>query len=164
MHQVVPALLASFGWDTIPARRLSPKKFEWEPQNRPSFSPHPRPHPLKPLTCGPPPMYWLVISWWCPSPLCMLHFIWTLFLFGLHTISAISVFVWFYCMRWLVFIFCGVKDVWAFELIFLTFYPFLDWALLGQNPLSSCQAHVLLFYVRGLFCYWSFHIALSYLL
>ena len=33
------------------------------------------------------------------------------------------------------FIFCGVKDVWAFGLMFSAFHPFLDWALLGQKAL-----------------------------
>ena len=63
----------------------------------------------------------------------MLHSIWILFLSSLHTISAASVFVWFYGTCWLVFIFCGMKDVWTFGLIFSAFYPFLNWALLGKN-------------------------------
>ena len=53
----------------------------------------------------------------------------SLFRSSLHTISAVSMFVWFCFTYWLVFIICGVKDVWAFGLMFLTFYPFLDWAL-----------------------------------
>ena len=31
------------------------------------------------------------------------------------------------------FIFCGVKDVWAFGLIFLAFYPFFGLAFLGPH-------------------------------
>ena len=47
-----------------------------------------------------------------------------LFLSNFHTIFPASVFVWFYCTFWLVFLSCGVKDVWTFRLRFLAFYPF----------------------------------------
>ena len=65
----------------------------------------------------------------------------SLFLSSLHTIYATFAFVWFCCTYWLIFISCGVKDVWAFGLIFASFYPFLDQVSLGHNPLSSCWAH-----------------------
>ena len=87
-----------------------------------------------------------------------------LFLSSLHTIFATFVFVWFRCTCWLMFIFCGVKDAWVFGLIFSIFHHFLDWALLGQKPSSSCQAHAFLFGVYGPFGYWSCHITSSCLL
>ena len=49
-------------------------------------------------------MYWLSTSRWCLGPLCMLHFRLNLFLSSLHVISVASVFVWFCCTFWLVFI------------------------------------------------------------
>ena len=48
-----------------------------------------------------------------------------LFLSSLHTISVVFMIVLLYCTYWLVFIFYGVKDVWAFGFMFLAFYPFL---------------------------------------
>ena len=70
-------------------------------------------------------------------PLCL-----NLFLFGLHSISTASVFVWFYCMFWLRFISCGMNDVWAFGLLFLVFLPFfrlgVAWAKDLIFLMSSC--------------------------
>ena len=37
------------------------------------------------------------------------------------------------------FIFYGVKDVWAIAFIFSFFYPFLDWVLLGQSLHSPTE-------------------------
>ena len=79
------------------------------------------------------------------APFCL-----NLFLSNLHTISATSVFVWFCCMCWLVFIFCGVNDVWAFGLIVSIFHSFLDWVLHGQKPSFSCWTYAFLFYICGL--------------
>ena len=39
------------------------------------FLPTAKPHPLKALTRGPPPMYWLGTNRWCSGSLCMLHFV-----------------------------------------------------------------------------------------
>ena len=51
-------------------------------------------------------------------------------------------FVWFCCMFWLVFISCGVKDMWAFGLMFPVFYPFFGlgvaWAKALIFLLSPC--------------------------
>ena len=100
-------------------------------------------HTLRPLTHGPPPMYWLGTSRWWLGPLCMLHYRLNLFLSGPHTISNASVFVLFCCMFWLVFISCGVKDVWAFRLMFPTFHLFLGlgiaWAKAFTFLLSPCS-------------------------
>ena len=71
-----------------------------------------------------------------PSVQAPLHM--NLFLSSIHTISTASMLVWFSYMCWLMFIFCDVKDVWAFGLIFSAFHPFLDWALLGA------KAHIFL--------------------
>ena len=142
MHQVVPAL-TSFRWDVIPTGRFSPKKFKWEPQNKPPSFSLPLEHTLIPLTHGPPPMYWLGTSRWWLGPLCMLHYRLNLFLSGPHTISNASVFVLFCCMFWLVFISCGVKDVWAFRLMFPAFHLFLRlgiaWAKAFTFLLSPCS-------------------------
>ena len=65
-----------------------------------------------------------------------------LFLSGLHTISAAYLFVWFYCIFWFVFISYGVKDVWAFGLMFPAFHPFFGlgvaWAKALIFLLSPC--------------------------
>ena len=45
----------------------------------PFFLPTARPHPLKPLTRGPPSMYWLGTSRRCLGPLCMLYSTWVCF-------------------------------------------------------------------------------------
>ena len=77
-----------------------------------------------------------------------------LFLFCLHAISAALSVVWFCCVHWFVLIFCGVKDVWAFGLIFSSFYPFLSWVLSRRKPLSPQLAGPMLlslfFVVMGL--------------
>ena len=79
-----------------------------------------------------------------------------LFLSNLHTISAASMFVWFCYTYWLVFIFCGMKDVWAFGLMFPAFYPFLDWALLRQRPSFFSRPHVFLSCVYPLLRLWAY--------
>ena len=50
-----------------PSKTFPPKELEWKPQNRLPFLPSARPHPLLPLTCDPPPLYWLGTSRWCLS-------------------------------------------------------------------------------------------------
>ena len=60
-----------------------------------------------------------------------------LFLSGLHTISTIFVFVWFCCMFWVIFISCGVKDVWTFGPMIPTFHPFLGLGVAWAKALSS---------------------------
>ena len=60
-----------------------------------------------------------------------------LFLSGLHTISTVFVFVWFCCMFWVIFISCGVKDVWTFGPMIPTFHPFLGLGVAWAKALSS---------------------------
>ena len=60
--------------DILPQRSLSEN-----PKIDSLFLPTARPYPLNPLTCGPPPMYWLGASRWCLGPLCMLHSVWICF-------------------------------------------------------------------------------------
>ena len=65
-------------------------------------------------------------------------------------------FVWFCYTYWLVFIFCGMKDVWAFGLMFPAFYPFLDWALLRQRPSFFSRPHVFLSCIYPLLRLWAY--------
>ena len=104
-------ILTSFGWDAIPARHFSQRSLSKNPKIDSLFLPTTRPHPLIPLTRGPPPMYWLGASRWCLGPLCMLYFRLNPFLSSLHIIFATFVFVWFCCTFWWVFNSCGMKDI-----------------------------------------------------
>ena len=105
---------------------ISPKRsLSKNPKINPLFLPTTRPYPLNTLTHGLPPMYWLGTSRWCLGPLCMFHFVWICFFLTFTPFSTASMFVWFYCTSWLVFISCGMKDVWAFGLMFPSFHPFL---------------------------------------
>ena len=97
-----------------PSKTSLPKKLEQEPQNRPLFLPTAKPHHLKALTYGPPPMYWLGTSRWYPGPFCMLHSVWicffqvfTLFLlppclfdFAVHASRCLSFVAWRICGLW----------------------------------------------------------------
>ena len=89
-------------------------------------------------------MYWLGTSRWCLGPLCMLHFCLNLFLSSLHTILAASMFVWFCCTFWWVFNFCGMKDTWAFGLMFPDFHSFPRLGIAWVKALTFL-AHILFF-------------------
>ena len=130
-------ILTSFGWDAILVGHFSQRSLSGNPKINPLFLATTRPHPLIPLTCGPPPMYWLGISTWCLGPLCMLHFHLNMFRSSLHAISVASMFVWFCYMFWWVFNSCSVKEIWALGSCSLPFTPFLDWVLLGWRPSPS---------------------------
>ena len=68
-----------FGWDPILVGHFSQKNLSGNSHNKPHFLPTIKLHPLKTLTRGPPPMYWLGTSRWWSVPLCMLHSIWICF-------------------------------------------------------------------------------------
>ena len=79
MHQVVTALTYLFWVKCHPNRTFPQRSLGGNPRIDPHFLPTTKPHPLNTLTCGPPPLYWLGTSKWCPQPLCMLHFVYVCF-------------------------------------------------------------------------------------
>ena len=62
MHLMIPAHVYFFWLRCHPNRTFPPKEFKREPQNRLPLLPTARPHPLIPLTRGPPPLYWLQVG------------------------------------------------------------------------------------------------------
>ena len=71
---VIPAHVYLFWARCHFSRTFPPKEFEREPKNRIPLLPTARPHPLLPLTHGPPPLYWLGTGRWCLSLVCVLYF------------------------------------------------------------------------------------------
>ena len=82
-----------------PSKALPQIKPRQEPQNRPSFLPTIKPHPLNPLTEGPPPLYWLGTSRWCFSPYVSFTIL-IIYLLLLPQHSYRSCLVSFYCVCW----------------------------------------------------------------
>ena len=126
--------------DILPQRSLSEN-----PKIDSLFLPTARPYPLNPLTCGPPPMYWLGASRWCLGPLCMLHSVWicfflafTPFLLPLCLFDFVVRSGW--CLSLVAWRMCGFLGLCS-----LPFISSLDWVLLGWRPLPFCQAHALFF-------------------
>ena len=153
-------ILTSFGWDAILAGHFSQRSLSRNPKIDSIFLPTTRPHPLIPLTCGSPPMYWMGTSRWCLSLLCMFHFYLNSFLSSLHAIPAASMFVWFYYMFWTfwwVFNSCSRKDIWVVGLMSLAFslLPWLSitWVKALSFLPSPCS---LLSCVRGPFSWGSY--------
>ena len=66
-------ILSSFWWNAIPAGHSPQRNLGGNPKIDPHFPPIAKPHLLNTLTSGPPPIYWLGISRWCPGPLCVFH-------------------------------------------------------------------------------------------
>ena len=150
-------ILSSFKWDVIPTWHFSPKKFEREPQNRPPLSLH---YQTTPFICLDPWPISHILAGYKKFVHTSLRL--NLFLFGLHTISTTSVFVWFCCTFWLVFISCGVKDMWAFGLIFPTFNPFFGLGIAWTKTLIFWSSPCSLSLCLCGFC--SYHIISSCLL
>ena len=63
-------IFPSFGWYVIPAKYFPQKSLNENPKIGLPLLPTIRPHPLLPLTHGPPLLYWLGTSWWCLSLMC----------------------------------------------------------------------------------------------
>ena len=131
-----------------PNKTFPPKKFEHEPQNRPSFLPTTKPYPLNTLIRGPPPMYWLGTSRWCPDPLCMLYSIWiyfflafTPFLLPLHCLVLLYILVDVYHL-WRE----GCVGFWA-HIFFLSSLSGLGIALTKAFIFIACWAHDFFFMV-----------------
>ena len=82
-----------------PSKALPQIKPRQEPQNRPSFLPTIKPHPLNPLTEGPPPLYWLGTSRWCFSPYVSFTIL-IIYLLLLPQHSCRSCLVSVYCVCW----------------------------------------------------------------
>ena len=120
-------IITCFGWNSILAGHFSQRGLSGNPKIDPLFLPTTRPHPLIPLTCGPPPMYWLGTSRWCLGPLYILHFHLNPFLSSLHAISVASMFVWFCYTFWWVFNSCSVKEICDFGLMFPTFHSSISY-------------------------------------
>ena len=80
-----------------------------------SFLPTVKPHPLNLLTEGPAPMYWLGTRKWCPGPYASATAIQVCLLsFPRHFCRSCAA---FFCHLYRVmFVFCGVRHVWAFGL------------------------------------------------
>ena len=70
MHLVIPTHVYFFWMRCHPNRTTLPKEVEWEPQNKLPLLPTTWPHPLIPLTCGSPLLYWLRTGRWCLSLMC----------------------------------------------------------------------------------------------
>ena len=116
------------------------------------FLPTAKPHPLNPLTEGPPPMYWLGISRWCPGPYACATTI-CVCLLSLPHHSCHSYVVLFCYAYWVVFVSYSVRGVWAFGLTLHSFVPSWTGYYLGKDiclysPLgfhfchsSSCPSH-----------------------
>ena len=102
------------------------------------FLPTAKPHPLNPLTEGPPPMYWLGTSWWCPRPCARATTICVcLILLSCH--SCRSCVVLLYYVYWVLFVSCGVRGVWAFRLTLPSFVP--PWTSIVWAKAYACIAH-----------------------
>ena len=151
MHQVVSAHTYFFWVSFHPSSKFLPKKLEWEPHNRPHFLPIAKPHPLKALTCDPPPMYWLGTSRWCSGPLCMLHSVWICFFLAftsfplpLHLFNSDVRASW--C-----FIFCGVRMCGLLGSYFLPFIPSCTGYRLGITLHLLAKPVFFLLYDRGPF-------------
>ena len=122
MHLVILAYVYFFWVRCHPSRTFLPKELEREPQNRLPFLPTAKPHPLIPLTHGPPPLYWLGIGRWCLSLMCMLHFCLNPLLFWP---SCICHYLRIYLILLHVLVFvnsCSMNDTWAFGLSFTAFH------------------------------------------
>ena len=148
-------ILTSFGWYAIPTGYLSQWSLSENPRIDPFFSPplnHTfwKPWPAAHLSC----IGWVQVSGALAFCACSTPFEFISF-WPSHYFCCLCVFC---CTCLLVFIFYGVKDVWAIVFIFSFFYPFLDWVLLGQKPSFSYRAHHFHFYDRGPFGHWSYHI------
>ena len=61
-------LLASFGLYAIPVRHFPKRSLNRNPRIDTLFLPTTKPYPLNPLIEGPPLLYWLGRSMWCPNP------------------------------------------------------------------------------------------------
>ena len=141
-------IITCFGWNSILAGHFSQRGLSGNPKIDHLFLPTTRPHPLIPLTCGPPPMYWLGTSRWCLGPLYILHFHLNPFLSSLHAISVASMFVWFCYTFWWVFNSCSVKEICDFGLMFPTFHSsisYYPWAY-GLMFLSCQRTSSSIFY------------------
>ena len=97
-----------------------------------------KPHPLNPLTEGPPPMYWLGTNRWCPRPCaCATTICVCLILLSCHSCRSCNVLL--YYVYWVLFVSCGVRGVWAFRLTLTSFVP--PWTSTVRAKASTCIAH-----------------------
>ena len=118
---------------------IPPKKLRRELQNRYPFLPTTKSHLLNNLTHNPLPC----ISWVQVSGALILCASSTPSVFVSFCSSRhfyCSYIVWFCYIYLFVLILCGVKDAWAFGLVFSSSYPFLGWALSRQGPLPLQRA------------------------
>ena len=110
------------------------KKRKRELQNRSPFLPTTKPHPLNTLTHDPLPCISRVqVSGALILCASSTPSVFVSFCSSCH--FCCSCIVWFCCIYLFVLILCGVKDAWAFGLVFSSSYPFLGWALSKQGPL-----------------------------
>ena len=143
-----PQPFACLFWEKCHPSKALPQKKSWqELQNRPSFLPTTKPHPLNVLIEGPPPLYWLGTSKWCFSP-CVSSIILCICL-PRHSYCSCLISFYYACWACAYLPRCeGCVGFWA-RIASLAFL--MDWVLSGQKFLPftklyfcnsfSCYAH-----------------------
>ena len=144
-----PQPFACLFWEKYHPSKALPQKKSWqELQNRPSFLPTTKPHPLNVLIEGPPPLYWLGTSKWCFSP-CVSSIILCICL-PRHSYCSCLISFYYACWACAYLPRCeGCVGFWA-RIASLAFL--MDWVLSGQKFLPFTKLLFLQFLF--LLCPW----------
>ena len=131
----------SFWWYVIPAGHFLQKSLSGNPKIDYPLLPTTKPHPLLPLTHGPPPLYWLDTSGWCLNLVCApLSYKSMAYLLSMHLplLGGLSGLCYTFC--YLFFTSCGVDESLSLHSLHLFFFRLglaWVWALLPSvRPLS----------------------------
>ena len=147
MHQVILALTYLFWVKCHPSRTFPQRSLGRNPRIDPRFLLTAKPHPLNTLTCGPPFLYWLGTSKWCPSPLCMLHSICVCFFLAFAPLLLLLRHLVLLCiLAYVHHLWCGgCVGFWA-HVFFILSLPRLGIVQVKAFVSMACWAHVLSFF------------------